>query len=143
MKLIITTIIKHHNSKHYKKNIDEWLILPNNTILLMKSQLITSYTLKHDVNRCFWNPAWSKCKHVYKPVGSFINNRVSSIKLKYCVIKRISHYSIDAPGQLLKVSVVYWAPIVMSVPQKALKKIKCTRQCINWVVGDSFYNAIF
>ena len=24
----------------------------------------------------FLNPAWSKCKHVYKPVGSFINNRV-------------------------------------------------------------------
>ena len=22
------------------------------------------------------NPAWSKCKHVYKLVGSFINNRV-------------------------------------------------------------------
>ena len=42
----------------------------------MKSKLVTSYTLKHDVNRCFWNPAWSKCKHVYKPAGSFINNRV-------------------------------------------------------------------
>ena len=42
----------------------------------MKSQLVTSYTLKHDVNRCFLNPACSKCKHVYKPVGSFINNRV-------------------------------------------------------------------
>jgi hypothetical protein len=37
MKLIIITIIK--------------------PILLMKSQLVTSYTLKHDVNRCFWNPA--------------------------------------------------------------------------------------
>jgi hypothetical protein len=49
-----------------------------------------------------------------------------SLKLKYCVIKRISHYSIDAPGQLLKVSVAYWAPTVMSVPQKALKKIKCS-----------------
>ena len=59
-----------------KKHIDEWLILLRNTILLMKSQLVTSYTLKHDVNRCFWNPAWSKCKHVYKPVGLFINNRV-------------------------------------------------------------------
>ena len=59
-----------------KKNIDEWLILLKNTILLMKSQLVTSYTLEHDVNRCFWNPAWSKCKHVYKPVGSFRNNRV-------------------------------------------------------------------
>ena len=28
----------------------------------------------------------------------------TSMKLKYCVIKRISHYSIDAPGQPLKVS---------------------------------------
>ena len=46
----------------------------------------------------------------------------TSIKLKYRVIKRISHYSIDAPGQLLKVSVAYLAPTVMSVPQKALKK---------------------
>jgi hypothetical protein len=46
----------------------------------------------------------------------------TSIKLKYCLIKRIPHYSIDAPGQLLKVSVAYWASIVMSVPQKALKK---------------------
>jgi hypothetical protein len=32
-------------------NIDERLILLKNTILLMKSQLVTSYTLKHDVNR--------------------------------------------------------------------------------------------
>jgi hypothetical protein len=88
----------------------------------MKSQLVTSYTLKHDVNRFFGNPPWSKCKHVYKSVGSFINNRVCRIKLIYCVIKRISHYSIDAPGQLLIVSVAYLAPIVMSVPQKALKK---------------------
>ena len=46
----------------------------------------------------------------------------TSIKSIYCVIKRISHYSIDAPGQLLKVSVAYLAPIVMSVPQKALQK---------------------
>ena len=64
------------NVAQKEKNIDEWLILLKNTILLMKSQLVTSYTLKHDVNRCFWNPAWSKCKHAYKPVGSFINNRV-------------------------------------------------------------------
>jgi hypothetical protein len=45
----------------------------------------------------------------------------TSIKLKYCPIKRIAHYSIDASGQLLKVSVAYWAPTMMSVPQKALK----------------------
>jgi hypothetical protein len=44
--------------------------------LLMESQLVTSYTLKHDVNRCFRNPAWSKCKHVYKPVVSFIKKRI-------------------------------------------------------------------
>jgi hypothetical protein len=37
------------NVAQKEKNIDEWLILPNNTILLMKSQLVTSYTLKHDV----------------------------------------------------------------------------------------------
>jgi hypothetical protein len=43
----------------------------------------------------------------------------TSITLKYCVIKRISHYSIDAPGQRFKVSVAYWSPTVMSVPQKA------------------------
>ena len=55
-----------------KKNIEEWLILLKHTILLMKSQLVTSYTPKHDVNRCFLNPAWSKCKHVYKPVVSFM-----------------------------------------------------------------------
>jgi hypothetical protein len=40
------------------------LILLKDTILLIKSQLVSSYTLKHDVNRCFWNSAWSKCKHV-------------------------------------------------------------------------------
>jgi hypothetical protein len=40
------------------------LILLRNIILLRKSQLVTSYTLKLDVNRYFWNPAWSKCKHV-------------------------------------------------------------------------------
>jgi hypothetical protein len=28
----------------------------------------------------------------------------------------------DAPGQRLKVSVAYWAPTVMPVPQKTLKK---------------------
>ena len=59
-----------------KNNIDKWLILLKYTILLMRSQLVTSYTLNHDVNRCFWNRPWSKCKHVYKPVGSCINNRV-------------------------------------------------------------------
>jgi len=30
----------------------------------MKSQLVTSYSIKLDVNRCFWNPALSNCKHV-------------------------------------------------------------------------------
>jgi hypothetical protein len=41
----------------------------------------------------------------------------TSIQLQYCVIKRISHYSIDAPGHRLKVSVAYWTPTVMLVPQ--------------------------
>ena len=70
------TFTNELNVAKKEKNIDEWLILLKNTILLMKRPLVTSYTLKHDVNRCFWNPAWSNCKHVYKPVGSFINNRV-------------------------------------------------------------------
>jgi hypothetical protein len=38
------------------------------------------------------------------------------------LMQRSLQDSIDAPGQLLKVSVAYWAPIVKSVPQKALKK---------------------
>jgi hypothetical protein len=46
----------------------------------------------------------------------------TSITLKYYVMQRISHYSIDAPGQLLKVSVAHWAPTVMLAPQKAKKK---------------------
>ena len=36
-----------------KKSIDEQLILLRNIILLRKSQLVTSYTLKLDVNRYF------------------------------------------------------------------------------------------
>ena len=64
------------NVSQKEKHIDEWMIILKNTILLRKSQLVTSYTLRHDVKRCFWNPAGSKCKHVYKPDGSFINNRV-------------------------------------------------------------------
>jgi hypothetical protein len=41
------------NVAQKETHIDEWLILLKNIILLMKSQLVTSYTLKHDVNRCF------------------------------------------------------------------------------------------
>jgi hypothetical protein len=59
-----------------QKSIDEWMILLRNNILLRKSQLVTSYSLKLDVNICFWNPTWSKCKHVYKPVVSFIKKRI-------------------------------------------------------------------
>jgi hypothetical protein len=59
-----------------KKSIDERLILLRNIILLRKSQLVTSYTLKLDVNRCFWNLAWSECKHVYKPFVLFIKKRI-------------------------------------------------------------------
>jgi hypothetical protein len=79
------------NVAQKEKNIDEWLIWPNNTILLMKSQLVNSYTLKHHVNRCFWNPDCSKCKHVYKPVGSFKNSRVCQY-VNTTVLIVIEHY---------------------------------------------------
>jgi hypothetical protein len=39
-------------------------LLMNDIILLRKSQLVTSYSLKLDVNRCFWNLALSNCKQV-------------------------------------------------------------------------------
>jgi hypothetical protein len=56
----------------------------------------------------------------------------TSIKLKYCVIKRISHYSIDAPGQLLKVSVAYWAcNLTIVMIRKYLKGDKCWS--IEWI----------
>ena len=62
---------------------------------------------------------------IYEVISTeWLTSLSTSIKLKYFVIKRISHYSIDAPGKLLKVSVAYWAPIVVSVPQKALNIIK-------------------
>jgi hypothetical protein len=56
-------------------------------------------------------------------LNSFPHGRVWQFVYKENVrcTRWISHYSIDAPG-LLKVSVAYWAPIVMSVPQKALQK---------------------
>jgi hypothetical protein len=47
-----------------ENNINEWFILIRDSILLRKSQLVTSYSLKLDVNRCLWNPALSNCKHV-------------------------------------------------------------------------------
>jgi hypothetical protein len=53
------------------------------------------------------------------PQSDCLTSLSMSIKLKYCVIKRISHYSIDAHGQRPNVSVAYWAPTVMPVPQKA------------------------
>jgi hypothetical protein len=85
--------------------IDEWIkycqkiknVLMNDWFYLEilfwwgKSQLVTSYTLKLDVNRCFWNPAWSKCKHVYKPVVSFIKKRICLyVNTTDCII--IDHY---------------------------------------------------
>jgi hypothetical protein len=62
-----------------------------------------------------------KCKYRIHEVISteWLTSLSTSIKLKYCIIKRISHYSINAPGQRLKVSVAYGAPTVMPVPQKA------------------------
>ena len=43
------------------KIIDVWIILLGNIILLRKSQLVTSYRLKIDVNRHYWIPALSNC----------------------------------------------------------------------------------
>jgi hypothetical protein len=43
----------------------------------------------------------------------------TSVEFKYCIMKRISQYSTDAAGQRPQVNVVYWAPAVMLVPQKA------------------------
>jgi hypothetical protein len=66
----------------------------------IKKNQVFGYTLKHDVNRCFLNPAWSKCKHVYKPVGSFINNRVcqyvntTDLIVKIVFLSKINHSSI-------------------------------------------------
>jgi hypothetical protein len=38
-----------------RKIINEWFILLREIILLGKSQLVASHSLKLDVNRCFWN----------------------------------------------------------------------------------------
>ena len=46
-----------------RTTINEWFILLRDIILLMKSQLVTSYSLNLDVNRCFWNPDLSVCKY--------------------------------------------------------------------------------
>jgi hypothetical protein len=60
-----------------KTNIDEWFNLLRDIVLLRKNQLVASYSLlKVDVNRPFWFPALTNCKHVYKPVVSFIKKRI-------------------------------------------------------------------
>ena len=50
----------------------------------------------------------------------------TSIKFKYCIIKRISHYSTDAPGQRPQVNVAYSS--IERQCHKKHKKIKCSRQ---------------
>ena len=48
---------------------------------------------------------WRNLNIVFmKLFPEWLTSLSTSIQLKYCVIKRISHYSIDAPGQLLNVS---------------------------------------
>jgi hypothetical protein len=53
---IFTLLILYMRPLYTQSLYISWLILLKNTILLMKSQLVTSYTVKHDVNRCFLNP---------------------------------------------------------------------------------------
>jgi hypothetical protein len=64
---------------------------------------------------------WRKFKYRFHEVISteWLTSLSTSIKFKYCIIKWISYYSTDAPGQRPQVSVAHWAPAVMSVPQKA------------------------
>jgi hypothetical protein len=62
---------------------------------------------------------WRNLNIVSTKLFPHLTSSSTSIKFKYCIIKRISHYSIDAPGQRRQVNVAHWAPVVMSVPQKA------------------------
>ena len=73
------------------------------------------------------------CKHFTVKKLSIVFTKLfsqsdsTSIQIKYCIIKRISHYPTDPPGQQPLDNIAYWAPTMMSVPQKA-NKIKCSRQ---------------
>ena len=61
--IAISCITNEWNVAKKRTIINEWFNLLRDIILLRKSQLVTSYGLKRDVNRCFWNPALSNCKH--------------------------------------------------------------------------------
>ena len=62
--LYISCIYEWMKCCQKRRIINEWFILFRDIILLRKSQLVTSYSLKLDVNRCFWNLALSNCKQV-------------------------------------------------------------------------------
>ena len=182
------------------------MILLRNIILLRKNQLVTSYTLKLDVNRCFW----TKCKHVYKPVVSFIKKRICQYDwlIDFWCLTPLSAIFQLYHGDDLSVckydwSYYYWSlycnltivmirkylksdkylsivwifakaanfsyfvqyKIVISMLNCYCRKpliflcflwhwhhgwcsirythFKSLSRCINWVVGDSFYNTIF
>ena len=53
--------------------IDEWFILLKYIIVQIKNQLLTSYSLNRDVNRRFYIPALSNCKHVYDKTGTNVH----------------------------------------------------------------------
>ena len=69
------------NVAQKEKNIDQWLILPKNIILLMKSQLVTNYTLKHDVNRCEW--VSECCSKQIQQIFSYIMARTSYFSMRW------------------------------------------------------------
>ena len=70
---------------------------------------------------------WRNLNIVSAKLFPHLTSLSTNIKFKYCIVKRISLYSINAPGQRPHVNVAYWAPTVMLGPQKAYK-IKCSRQ---------------
>ena len=64
-----------------RKNINELFILLRNIILLMKSQLVTNYTLKHDVNRCEW--VSECCSKQIQQIFSYIMARTSYFSMRW------------------------------------------------------------
>jgi hypothetical protein len=81
------------------------------TLILQISKLTKAVVLNSFPHGRIWQFAYKenvRCTRLMqRSLQVVITSLSTSIKLKYCVIKRISHYSIDAPGQLLKVSVAY------------------------------------
>jgi hypothetical protein len=77
---------------------------------------------------CSLNLRWMHNKYPNVNKEEWLTSLSTSIKSKYCLIKKISHYSIDAPGQLLKVSVAYWAPtfqLLCTIKQIVISMLNC------------------